>query len=135
MTTYKQQTGGKNSSLQDKKKQLNGLLDPKVLVDAINQAVTTNLKISSQLMSKGGAASNGTGFVSKPHLGKPRQSQLAPVTDGSLNQDLECQYCKDTDHLKDNCIMLNCQLAWSRRMLLPTKVCQDQNWQTRDSFV
>ena len=47
------------SSLQDKNKQLKGLLDPKVLVDAIIQAVTASL-IITQLTSKGGAALNGT---------------------------------------------------------------------------
>ena len=53
----------------------------------------------------------GLGFVSKPYLGKPRPSQLAPGTDASLNSELECQYCKDTGHLKDNCIKLNHWLA------------------------
>ena len=90
-------------------------MDPKLLVNAISQTVTTSLKITSQLTSKGDAASNGTGFVSKLYIGKPRPSQLAPGARGSLNPDLECWYCKDTGHLKDNCIKLNCQLAMEQK--------------------
>ena len=64
------------SSLKDQNSQLKGLLDSKVLVNAISQAVTTGLKLSPQPTNKGGAGTNGTGFVSKPHLGKPQPSQL-----------------------------------------------------------
>ena len=73
--------------------------------------MTTSLKLGLQPNTKGGVDAKGTGFVSKPYLGKPRPLQLAPGTDGSLNPELECQYCKDTGHLKDNCIKLNHQLA------------------------
>ena len=52
-------------------------------------------------MSKGSAGTNGTGYISKPCLGKPWPSQLAPEANGSLNPDLECQYCKDTSQLKE----------------------------------
>ena len=107
--------GAQISSLQDQNTQLKGCLYPELLVDAISHAVNTGLKITSKLTSKGGAASNGTGFVSKPYLGKPRPSQLAPRADGSLNLDLECWYCKDTGHLKDNCIKLNCQLTMEQK--------------------
>ena len=122
------------SSLQDENKQLKGLLDPKVSVDAISQAVTTGQK-SIQLSSKGGAASNGTRFVSKPYLRKPRPSQLAPDADRSLNLALECWYCKDTGHLKENIIKQNHGWPWGRRMSLPTQMHHDQNQQTEDSFV
>ena len=93
------QQEAKIKSLQNQNQQLQGLLDPKSLVNVISQAVATGLKLGSQLTSKGGADSKGTGFVSKPYLGKPRPSQLAPSTDGSLNPELECCYCKDTGHL------------------------------------
>ena len=110
------------SSLHEQNKQLKGLLDPKVLVNAISQAVTTGLKISSHQMGKGDVASNGTGFVRKPYLRKPRPSQLAPGADGSLNPDLECQYCKDTVHLNDKCIKLNHQLALEQNVAPNTSV-------------
>ena len=98
-------------SLQTQTQQLQGLLEPKSLVSAISKAVSTSLKLGSQPNIKGGIDVKGTGFVSKPYLGKPRPSQLAPSTNRSLNLELECWYCKDTGHLKDNCIKLNCQLA------------------------
>ena len=71
------------NGLHEQNKQLKELLDSKALVNAISQAVTTGLNLNSQLTSKSGAASNRTGFVSKPYLGKPRLSQLAPGADGS----------------------------------------------------
>ena len=60
------------TSLQNQNKQLTSLPDSKALVNAISQAVTTSLKLSSQPTNKSGAASNGTGFGSKPYLRKPR---------------------------------------------------------------
>ena len=98
-------------SLQTQTQQLQGLLDPKSLVSAISQAVSTSLKLGLQPNTKGGTDAKGTGFVSKPYLGKPRPSQLAPSTDGSLNPELDCWYCKDTGHLKDKCIKLNSWVA------------------------
>ena len=41
----------------------------------------------------------------------PCQPQLVPAADSSLNPELECQYCKDTSHLKKNCIKFNHRLA------------------------
>ena len=52
-------------------------------------------------MRKDGVGMNGTWYISKSYLGKPWPFQLAPGADGSLNPDLECQYCKDTSHLKE----------------------------------
>ena len=102
-------------SLQNQNKQLQGLLDPKSLVNIISQAVTTSLKMGSQPTVKGEVKNKGAGFCSKPYLGKPRPLQLAPGADGSLNLELECHYCKDNSHLKDNCIKLNCQLAYQQK--------------------
>ena len=101
-------------SLQTQSQQLQGLLDPKSLVNTISQAVTISLKMGSQPTNKGGIEAKGAGFISKPNLGKPRPSQLAPGADESLNPELECQYCKDTGHLKDNCIKLNLWLAYEQ---------------------
>ena len=78
--------------------------------------MTTSLKLGSQPNTKGGVDAKGTGFVSKPYLGKPRPSQLAPSADGSLNLKLECQYCKDAGHLKDNYIKLNHWLANEKKV-------------------
>ena len=59
-------------SLQNQNKQPQGLLDPKLLVNAISQAVTTCQKMESQLTGKGEVESKGAGFNSRPYLGKPR---------------------------------------------------------------
>ena len=117
-------------SLQNQNKQLQGFLDPKLLVNAINQAVTTGLKLGSQLTRKGGIDSRGTGFVSQPYLGEPRPSQLAPSADGSLNAELECCYCKDTGHQKENCIKLNHQVDMeqkSNQKIAPTTHASNTN--------
>ena len=102
-------------SLQTQNQQLQGLLDPKLLVNVISQAVITSLKLGLQLTNKGGIDAEGAGFITKPYLGKPRSSQLAPGADGSLNPELECQYCKDTGHLKDNCIKRNQWLSYEQK--------------------
>ena len=102
-------------SLQNQNQQLQGLLDPKLLVNAISQAVTTSLKLGSQSTAKVGIHSKGTGFVSKPYLGKPRPSQLASSADGSLNPELDCHYCKDTGHLEEDCIKLNHWLVMEQK--------------------
>ena len=77
-------------SMQTQNQQLQGFLDLKLLVNAISQAVTTSLKMGLQLTNKGGIDAKGSGFISKPYLGKPRPSQLAQDVDGSLNPELEC---------------------------------------------
>ena len=48
-------------------------------------------------------------------MGTTRPSQLAPGGYGSLNPELECQYYKDTGQLRDNCIKLNCWLAYEQK--------------------
>ena len=103
------------NSLQNQNTQLKGLLDTKLLVNAIRQTVNTSLKMNSQPTNKGDAGANGIWYTSKPYLGKPQPSQLAPGPDGSLNPNLKCQYCKDTSHLKENCIKLHCRLAQEQK--------------------
>ena len=50
--------------LKTKSEQLRGLLDNKLLVNAISQAVTTSLKVSSKPVLIGGSGNNGTRYVS-----------------------------------------------------------------------
>ena len=123
-----QETQIKN--MQTQTQQLQGLLDPKSLVSVISETVTTSLKLGLQLTTKGGVDVKETGFVSKPYLGKPRPSQLAPGMDGSLNPELECWYCKDTGHLKDNCIKLNCWLANDQKVASNTHAPNSNNNKT-----
>ena len=48
-------------------------------------------------------------------LGKPRPSKLTFAIDGSLDPELYCWYCKDTGHLKENCVKLSRRLAFENK--------------------
>ena len=93
------------------KKKLGQLLEPKFLVETITNAVASNLNMGKINNTEGSSS----GFISKPYLGRPCPSQLAPGVDGSLDPSLTCQYCKDTSHLKENCVKLTQQLAWDKQ--------------------
>ena len=69
--------------------------------------------------------SSPSGFVSKPYLGRPHPSQLAPGVGGSLDPSLVCRYCKDTGHLKENCVKLTRRLAWSQQEAKPETVSKN----------
>ena len=45
------------------------------------------------------------------YIGRPRQPQLACGADGTLQPSVTCFYCKDTGHVKDNCVQLNNKIA------------------------
>ena len=77
------------------------LLEPKFLVETITKAVASNLNINMDNKPQQGEAS---GYTDRP-------LKLALGIDGSLNPELSCQYCKDTGHLKENCVKLNRRLA------------------------
>ena len=89
------------SSLEAQNKKLGQLLEPKFLVETITKAVASNLN-----MGKTNNTKLSSRFVSKPYLGRPQPSQLAPGVDGSLDPSLTCWYCKDIGHLKENCVKL-----------------------------
>ena len=48
-------------------------------------------------------ASQNTNPFGKPYLGLPREPQVTPSADGSLNPALSCRYCKDMGHDVSNC--------------------------------
>ena len=112
------QQATKISSLEAQNQKLAQLLEPKFLVKTITKAVASNLNINIDKKSQ-----NESGYTSKPYLGRPRPSKLAPGIDGSLDPELSCQYCKDTGHLKENCVKLNRRLAWENKQpdWLPVK--------------
>ena len=41
------------------------------------------------------------------YVGRPREPQLACGADEMLDPKVSCHYCKDTEHMKDNCVCLN----------------------------
>ena len=90
------------SNLEAQNKKLGQLLEPRFVMETITQAEASSLKIdkTTKLVSSPG------GFTTKPYLGKPHPSQLAPGVDGYQDPALTCWYCKDTDHLKENYVKL-----------------------------
>ena len=113
------QQATKISSLEAQNQKLAQLLEPKFLVETITKAVASNLNISVDKKS----SQNESGYTGQPYLGKPRPSKLAPGIDGSLDPELSCRYCKDTGHLKENCVKLNRKLAYENKQpdRLPNK--------------
>ena len=91
------------SHLEAQNKKLGQPLEPKFLVETITKAVASNLNMGKTNNTEGSPS----GFISKPYLGRPCPSQLAPGVDGSLDPSLTCWYCKDTGHLKENCVQVD----------------------------
>ena len=90
--------------------------DPSKIAEVVTQAVaggyqksfqkpstyqkSTNPFVPSQQKPQ---ASQNTNPFGKPYLGPPREPQVTPGADGSLNPALSCKYCKDTGHDVSNC--------------------------------
>ena len=90
--------------------------DPSKIAEVVTQAVAggyqksfqkpntyqkpTNPFIPSQQKPQ---ASQNTNPFGKPYLGPPREPQVTPGADGSLNPALSCKYCKDMGHDVSNC--------------------------------
>ena len=115
------QQAAKISSLEAQNQKLAQLLEPKFLVETITKAVASNLNINAGNKPQQGEAS---GYTGRPYLGKPRPWKLAPGVNGSLDPELSYQYCKDTSHLKENCVKLNKRLAFENKQpdQLPKKL-------------
>ena len=69
-----EQQASQISSLEAQNKKLGQLLEPKFLVETITRAVASNLNMGKTNNTE----SSPSGFVSKPYLGRPHPSQLAP---------------------------------------------------------
>ena len=92
------------------------VFDPNKIMEVIMQAVaggyqksfqkpntyqkSTNPFVPSQQKPQ---ASQNTNSFGKSYLGPPREPQVTPGADGSLNPALSCKYCKDTGHDVSNC--------------------------------
>ena len=79
--------------------------DPSKIVEVVVQTVAGGCPKSSHkpYTYQKQQASQGSNPFSKPYLGPPREPQVTPGTDGSLNPALSCRYCKDTGHDVSNC--------------------------------
>ena len=105
------QQASQMSTLEAQNRKQSQLLEPKFLVETITQAVTSSLKMGGNTKPD----NSPSGYNSKPYMGKPHPSQLAPGVDVSLDPALTSWYCKDTSHLKENCIKLTQQLALDKQ--------------------
>ena len=90
--------------------------DPSKIAEVVTQAVaggyqksfqkpntyqkSTNPFVPSQQKPQ---ANQNTNPFGKPYLRPPREPQVTPSADGSLNPALSCKYCKDTGHDVSNC--------------------------------
>ena len=95
------------SNLEAQNQKLSQLPEPKFLVETITQAMASSLNIDRNTKP--------SGYTRKSYLGKPHPLQLAAHVDGSLDPALTCQYCKDTSHIKENCVKLTQQLALDKK--------------------
>ena len=72
------------------------------MVDAMTKAV------SAMTVQRFPTSSRGTQYQgASSYIVRPSQPQLAHGANGTLGPSVTCFYCKDTGHVKDNCVCLN----------------------------
>ena len=76
------------------------------MVEAMSKAVSAMTVQGCPKTTKGTQYQEASNYV-----GRPRQPQLACGADGTLQPSVTCFYCKDTRHIKDNCVWLNKKIA------------------------
>ena len=87
--------------------QLKNMFSPDKMVEAMTKAVS-----SMTMQSHPSSSSKGTQYQGAlSFIGRPRPSQLARGANGTLLPSITCNYCKDTGHFKDNCVLLNNKIA------------------------
>ena len=89
------------NSLEAQNNKLGQLLEPIFLVETITQAVGSSLKMDETTKLD----SSPSGFTSKPTW-ESHIHHNWPRCGCSRDPALTCWYCKDTSHLKENCIKL-----------------------------
>ena len=94
-----------NKSLQENKR-LKSLFSPEKMVEAMTKAVGA-MTVQSCLTSSRNTQYQGA----SSYIDRPRQPQLAHGANGKLQPSVTCFYCKDTGHVKDNCVRLNNKIA------------------------
>ena len=94
-----------NKALQENKN-LKGLFNLEKMVEAMIKAVSA-MTVKEHPKTSQGAQYKGT----SNYVGRQQQLQLACGFNGTLEPNTTCYYCKDTRHMKDNCIQPNNKLA------------------------
>ena len=90
-----------NKVLEENKK-LKSLFSPEKMVEGMSKAVSAMTMQGCLKTSKGTQYQGASNYV-----GRSRQPQLAFGANGTLQPDSTCFYCKDTGHIKNNCVWLN----------------------------
>ena len=94
-----------NKTLQ-KNKRFKSLFSPGKMVEAISKAV------SAMTMQGHPKSSKGTQYQgASNYKGREQQLQLVHGADGTLQTSVTCFYCKDTRHIKNNCVWPNNKIA------------------------
>ena len=72
-------------------------------LERLEKLESNNLaQVLAQAVTYGNQNQSGAQQRSK-FMGKPREPKLTPGTDGSLNPNIKCRYCKDTGHITKVC--------------------------------
>ena len=113
------------------------VFDPSKIVEVVMQVVAGGYQKSFQktntyqkstnpfiLSQQKPQASQSTNPFGKPYLGKPREPQVTPGVDGSLNPALSCKYCKDMGH---NVSKVNCTKVKRKEALKAAAASQQPN--------
>ena len=95
-----------NKALQENK-QLKSLFSPNKMVKAMTKVVRAmTVQSCPPSSSKGTQYQGASSFI-----GRPRPPQLAHGANRTILPSMTCNYCKDTEHFKDNCVQLNNKIA------------------------
>ena len=94
-----------NKALEENKK-LKSLFSPEKMVEAMSKVVSAMTMQGHPKTSKGTQYQGASNYE-----GRLRQPQLAHGADGTLQPSVTYFYCKDTRHIKDNCVWLNNKMA------------------------
>ena len=107
------------AQVKEQKKEIEWLQEKKIYDSQALTEVIYKAASSVQLgISKGNTPQASLPYKyssSKPSVGKPRPFQFLAGQDGSIDPNLECQYCKDTGHENENCAWLAKKLTWGRQ--------------------
>ena len=90
-----------NKTLEENNK-LKCLFSPEKMVEAMSKVVSAMTMQGHPEASKATQDQGASNYI-----GRLRQPQLACGADETLQPDIICFYCKDTGHVKNNCVWLN----------------------------
>ena len=90
-----------NMALEENKK-LKDLFNAEKMIEAMTKVVSIMTVQGHPKTSKGTQYQGASNYI-----GRKSQSQLASGANGMLQPGITCFYCKDTGHIKKNCVWLN----------------------------